>query len=173
MANDVKLLLCSVSCLLLFSCALKRGSISNPVVTLTAECPKAAECSLLVTKNKSLNVKKDEWGNVYYVLEDNPGKNVIKYTYSAIVKGNLQDAGYREEIVFEYDASLRSLSGVDLQNIKMLFGRFCFCRGQTGYYPVTKGELLITSGTKEKTATLNFTIDEVPQIIKNITFSIK
>lgn len=169
----MKLLLCSVSCLLLLSCAPKRDSINNPVVTLTIDCPKTSECSLLVTKNKSLIVKKDEWGNVYYVLEDSPGKNVIKYTYSKIVKGNLQDAGYREEVVFEYDASLRSLSGTALQDIKMLFGRFCFCRGQTGYYPVTKGDLIITSGTKEKTATLNFTVDEVPQIIKGITFSIK
>ena len=50
----------------------------------------------------------------------------------------------------------------------MLFGRYCFCRGQTGLYRVKKGNLQIVSLNDNIHFNLDFTIDEVPQIIKNI-----
>lgn len=107
-----------------------------------------------------------------YTLEDNPAKNVVIYKYAKIVKGDLQDAGYREEIVFELDRNVSAinLSGDQIQNTKMLFGRFCFCKGQTGYYPVRQGQLSIDAGHN---ATLHFTVSEVPQVTKQIRFSLK
>jgi hypothetical protein len=165
-----KLLL--ISCFLLLSCASKK---TNPeIAMLNGECPKSAECKIELLKNKSMVVKSDAFGGTFYELEDNTMKSVVKYTYSKIVKGNVQDAGYREEIVFEINNGSYNLtqSGEALQNTKMLFGRFCFCRGQTGYYKVHNGNLSIT-GSKEKSVFLNFQVDAVPQITNAISFFLK
>ena len=86
------------------------------------------------------------------------------------VKGNLQDAGYREEIIFELDNfDPIKLGSSSLQKTKMLFGRFCFCRGQTGYYKVTEGTFEIAN----QIATLQFKVSEVPQITNEIRFSLR
>jgi hypothetical protein len=51
----------------------------------------------------------------------------------------------------------------------MLFGRFCYCKGQAGNFKVKNGNLKIT---KDK-IDLDFEIKEVPQIIKNISIRLK
>ena len=108
-------------------------------------------------------------------MTDNPEKNVIQYNFSKIVKGDIQDGAYREELVFEVNqnGAKEFLSESSAQNPKMLFGRFCFCKGQTGYYKVDKKDVAVTSNSTQKTVALSFTVDDVPQITKNITFDIK
>lgn len=164
--------LLAISCLLLLSCAANQTTAETAV--LKSECPKSVACTIELLKGKSMFVKTDSFGGTFYELEDSTEKNVVKYTYSKIVKGNIQDAGYREEVVFEIDKKNSSLSQTDeaLQNSKMLFGRFCFCKGETGYYKVRKGKLMI-SGSKEQVASLHFDIDEVPQLTHDISFLLK
>ncbi len=151
------------------SCSCKKTSISNfEKATLKSDCPKDGTCSVEIIKNKSISIKKDEFGSIYYLLEDNLNTTVVKYSYSRTVKGDLQDAGYREEIVFEIDENNKTLKNRELTKTNMLFGRFCFCRGQTGNYIVDNGELEI----KDNTINLNFTVSQVPQIIKNIVIKL-
>lgn len=145
------------------------------MAVLGSECPKNSTCTIKLLKNKSMSVKSDEFGRPYYSLENSQTKNTLLYTYSRIVKGNIQDAGYREEIVFELDKDGTPPPLVDgaLQKTKMLYGRFCFCKGQTGYYKITKGNLSVATVSKRKTITLNLETTEVPQITKNISIIIK
>jgi hypothetical protein len=159
--------------LILLSCNATKNTPSDITATLTSECPKNGVCTLEVLKNKSMVVKIDEFGRFYYDLEDSTDKNVIKFKYNKTVKGELQDANYREEIIMEWNGDMKSLSGAAMQNAKLLFGRFCFCKGQTGYYKVTDGKLDIASDPKKKNATLDFKIVDVPQIISHISFSVK
>jgi len=171
----MKTILQITACLFLLSCSTKKASTEIPAVALTSECPKNAECSLKIFPYKSLVVKNDNFGRPYYEMSDDPEKNVIQYTYSRIVKGDIQDGGYREEIVLEVNQTekLQSLSDATLQNTKMLYGRFCFCKGQTGYYKVEKGSLAVTSNAKQKNVALDFTVGDVPQITRNFTFDMK
>jgi len=165
-----KLILCAA--VLFLSCASKKtNGIQKPVaLQLESECPKAGTCSIEVFENKKMQVNLDEFGSVYYQLEEDLQKKVVKYVYSKTVKGDIQDAGYREEIVFELDNfENQNYEDADLQKTQLLFGRFCYCKGQTGNYKVTSGNLSI----QNKKASLSFTISEVPQLIKNITFAIK
>lgn len=165
-----KLFICTA--ILFLSCASKKpGSIPNPVaLQLESECPKAGTCKIEIFENKKMQVNLDEFGSVYYKLEDDLQKKVVKYSYSKTVKGAIQDAGYREEVVFELDNfENQSFENADLQKTQMLFGRFCYCKGQTGNYKVTTGRLSI----RDKKASLSFTVSEVPQLIKNIVFIIK
>lgn len=165
-SNKIALLFVVLSML---SCKCKKVSAQQTTVNLTSECPKDGVCTIQVLKNKSIAVKKDEFGSMYYTLEESTSKKVIKYTYKRTVKGDIQDANYREEIIFELDneAANIALSDAALENTQLLFGRFCFCRGQTGNYKINQGKLTVTKNRVD----LSFKTDQVPQIIKHIAFT--
>ena len=156
--------------LLLASCNSKRTLIGG-FASLISECSTNGNCSVELIRNKALVINGDEFG-MHYSTTDNHEKAIVIYKYSKIVKGNIQDAGYREELVFEIDNSVenKTVTDLELQNTKMLFGRFCYCKGQTGYYKVEKGKLEMNSNTK--TIVVNFTVDEVPQVIKHVAISL-
>lgn len=154
------------------SCKCKKATTQQTTVSITSECPKDGTCTVQLIKNKSIVVKKDEFGSTYYTLEDSDSKNVIQYTYKRTVKGDLQDANYREEIIFELNNQTDNLTLSDaaLESTQLLFGRFCFCRGQTGNYKINQGNLTVTDG---KVIDLNFKTNEVPQIISHVTILMK
>lgn len=156
------------------SCKCKKVAAQTTAV-ITSECPKDGTCTIQLSRNKSMVVKKDEFGSVFYTLEESTSKSVVQYTYKKTVKGDIQDANYREEIIFEIDNDTENinLSDVALENTQLIFGRFCFCRGQTGYYKINQGKLTVTKNANEKVVDLNFKTDSVPQIIHHVAFSIK
>jgi hypothetical protein len=168
-----------ISSTILFSfCGTKKNIMSqekNIEITTESICPIDGACNTEILKNKSLVVKTDEFGSIYTETIDNETTSVIIYQYNRTINGDLQDAGYREELIFEiknYNTEL-TLSNEMLQQTKMLFGRFCYCRGQTGYYKVEEGILKLKKSSDDITFNLDFTINKVPQIIKNIKCSIK
>jgi hypothetical protein len=174
------LLLFSLS-LFLSSCSCKKSVVDNQetamtkTTTLQSDCPTDGKCSIEVFHNKSMNIQTDGTGAMYNQLVDSKETSVIVYQYNRDVPEGLQDGNYREEIIFEIKNSDANLvaTGNDLQQTKMLFGRFCFCRGQTGYYKVSEGNLNLTQKGNSITFDLNFTVNEVPQIIKKIQASIQ
>ena len=170
----MKKLICLFIAVGFTSCKCKQETTTwTPIVDVTSECPKDGTCTAELIRNKSMTVKQDEFGSTYYTLEESDSKSVVKYTYTRTVKGDVQDANYREEIVFETSSQLNenlNISGEALQNKNLLFGRFCFCRGQTGYYKINDGNLTITNG---RVINLDFKADKVPQIIKHITINMQ
>lgn len=172
----MKKIITLITVLFLASCSCKKvNSQNHSTANLTSDCPKNGTCSLELFKGKSMLVNQDEFNKPYYELEENAATTVLKYTYSRTVKGNIQDAGYREEIVFEINNDQKNIILTDdsLQNTKMLYGRFCYCKGQTGYYKVSKGNLNISKKPEETAIALDFKIDAVPQIITAISLVIK
>ena len=164
-----------ISAVLVFfilACSPTKTAWQPSSVSLTADCSKQANCTIELFANKSMLIEPTtNPDGIRYKLVEQSGTNVIVYKYDKIVKGNLQDAGYREEVVFEYDGKKDFvLNDGELQETKMLFGRFCYCKGQTGYYRVKQGRLSIDKNANTK---LQFTITEVPQVIKEIQFVLK
>ncbi len=162
--------------LIVASCASKKNAAVLEA-SLSSECPKDGDCKIEVFDRKSMVLKVAEAGSLYYELEDNASTKVLKYTYNRKVKGDIQDASYREELIFEIPSNREVFKFTDesLQDAKLLFGRFCYCKGQTGYYKIDSG-LLAGSKNKELEATqinLNFKIKKVPQIIEAIAISLK
>lgn len=145
------------------------------VSTINSDCPSDGKCTVEVLKNKSMNVLTDDIGAVYYRTEDNPNTSIIVYKYERNVPKGLQDAEYREEIVFEINNSEATVNKNDftLSSTKMLYGRFCFCRGQTGFYKVDKGNLELENKNNQIHFKLDFTVTKVPQTIKSIEATIK
>lgn len=155
----------------LLSCGVTKSAAPISTAILQSDCPKAGTCNVQFLKNKSMVLAFEDNHNSYTLI-DNPEMNVIIFTYSKTVKGNLQDAGYREEVIFETSQTLSELNGndADLQKVKMLFGRFCYCKGQTGYYKVSSGKMTVDPNNN---LSLHFTVSEVPQIINEINLSLK
>ena len=166
-----------IAVLVLFaSCSSNKNSVL-PVANLTSICPKDGDCKVEVFDRKSMLVKTTETSSLYYELEENPAKKVVKYTYNRKVKGDLQDASYREEIIFEINSNAEESNFVDesLKEAKLLFGRFCYCKGQTGYYKIESGSLRISKNKEMETTQINLTLKtaKVPQIIETIAISLK
>lgn len=129
---------------ILFSCNCKKTASlesKNTKAQIQSTCPEGYECSLEVYQNKTMVVKSDAIGAVYYELEEQSGKTVYHYTYNQKTDKQYQDAGYREEIIFELESKTKDLklSNEELQNAKMLFGVWCYCKGKAGNYKITKG----------------------------------
>jgi hypothetical protein len=160
-------------------CSSKKNNVisteeNKPVYKIESICPSDGKCTVELLRGKSLEIKTDDIGAIYTQIDDNNETSVIIYQYNRTVKGDIQDANYREEIIFEInnsDTKLK-LSDKELQQTKMLFGRFCFCRGQTGYYKIEHGDLDLNQNNGAVDFTLDFVNTKVPQIIKSIKTSI-
>ena len=117
----------------------KNAAASWSDYTITSECPEDSSCKLELLEGKSLLVKSDDTGHLYYNLEDAPGKTVVQYTYRTITDAALADAGYSETIVFETDGKPFKYKDADMQKAKMLFNVQCFCRGKAGIRKIEHG----------------------------------
>jgi hypothetical protein len=166
--------------MLLSFCNCKKNTItktdeSRSITTIDSACPEDGKCSVEIFRNKSLEIKTDETGATYYQILDATETSVILYQYNRNTKEGLRDNKHREEIVFEIanSDSAISLSDLTLQKTKMLFGRHCFCRGQTGYFRVNEGNLKLEQKENAIRFSLDFKITQIPQTIHSITATIK
>jgi hypothetical protein len=55
----------------------------------------------------------------------------------------------------------------------MLYGKHCFCKGEAGYYPISNGELSVSTNDKTLTFNLNFKVEKTSQVISNISETVK
>lgn len=132
-------------------------------------CPANGTCSFEVLKNKELLILEDEFKNTYHELKPADGKVVLKFEYKRTTKPEISDDHYSEIVFIEIDENLKDLNLTDqlLSNAKVSYNRLCFCRGATGIYKVKKGNLKISKENKKYKLTLDFTVNEVPQIINS------
>ncbi|MDP3358158.1 MAG: hypothetical protein Q8S41_02305 [Lutibacter sp.] len=151
--------------------------VNEAILVNTLNCPENGDCTIELLPNKSLEFKQDEFGNSYPVISAG-NKTIFKYIYTRKPIPNTQDGNYSEIVFAELDSviSPKTFTNETLKDAKMHFGRLCYCKGETGYYPIKKGEFNISKSTKKSfKIDFNFKIDEVPQIISaiNETVSIK
>ena len=138
-------------------------------------CPKDGDCSVSLIKNKSLSRRNDITGSIYYELTNNLKTDVIKFEYNKKVDTTLQDSHYREELLFEIPSDFDEikLEDKELESVKMLFGKHCFCKGKAGIYLVKKGKIIIKKDEQKIFFNLEFEVENTDQKIKKITNSIK
>lgn len=138
----------------------------NNLPKVSSKCPEERVCNLTIHKNKSLDIKKDEFNKIYYQLSDN--KNVTTYIYDYQMKNDitLEDASYKEDIIFELknNETFLALTNENLKNIKLIIGRHKFERSNNvGYFEVTKGNFTL----KNQKITLNIET-EIPFLLKSV-----
>ncbi|MDI1318385.1 hypothetical protein [Flavobacterium sp.] len=126
---------------------------------------------LHLLKNKKLEVVQND-GYVSYTILENDKTNVLHYVYAINQDQVAYDGGYREEVLFEVPNEVLEAKYTDkeLQNTKMIFGRYCFCKGKTGVYKIAQGNLHVKSTKKDIHFELDFKITEVPQVTEKIAY---
>lgn len=149
-------------------------TLSEVVYLKTINCPDNGECSIELIPNKSLEFKKDDFGNLYPIISDGE-KTILKYTYQRNPIAKTQDSNYTEIVYAELNKTITeiSVSNNDLQTIKLYFGRLCFCKGEAGYYPIKNGSFKLEILNKNSLKiNFEFNIIEVPQVISTISETI-
>lgn len=159
------------------SCNSFQFSIQETSKFTINNCPENTDCSLELIPNASISFNKDEFGNAYPEITEG-NKTLLKYTFNKKTPKNTQDGQYTEHVYAELDSTITkiSLKNEALKNVKLHFGRLCFCKGETGYYAIKNGDFNIKKVHKDSiNISLIFRISEVPQITTNIneTISIK
>ncbi|SFC99046.1 hypothetical protein [Algibacter pectinivorans] len=160
----------------LVSCKAK-SSLNSAVVSHLEQtvCPENGVCAYQIIENKALNVKTDNLGSVYLEMTDSDNF-VVKFEYKKNSSGKHQDSEYREEVFIELNKNKLDFETTNLKFKKLFFARWCYCKGQTGYYKINEGKLSVTTIDKNSYKLhFEFTIPEVPQIINeiNYTFSLQ
>lgn len=111
------------------------------------KCPSDGDCELMVFKNSSLQIQSDGLGHSYYDMVFDAGKTVIMYEYKRNSDVNYQDGHHTERIVFEIKNDITELivEDFELSNMVMFYERHCFCKGETGMFPIVKGKLYVNN----------------------------
>ncbi|MCB0447302.1 MAG: hypothetical protein KDD03_07280 [Gelidibacter sp.] len=146
-------------------------------ISLTTNCPDDGTCTFEVIPNSSMKILTDDTGALYPQFYKSEAV-VLKFEYKKNEQVNTADGGYSELIYLEIneDDLELELENSKLEQVKLLFGRLCFCRGSSGYFKITDGSLSIKKiGNDTYRIDITFTTNKVPQIINSIseTFSLK
>lgn len=132
------------------------------------ECPKDGVCSFEILKNKLIKLKKDEFGIPYIELDKSFTSDLLKFSYKRNPIEGVEDSNYEEIIYIDVKNIKKSISikNEELSTVNAIFGRLCFCRGSSGYFPIQQGSLDINKISKNTyKIDFSFKINEVPQVI--------
>jgi len=136
---------------------------------LLSNCIDNAVCNIELIPKSNLLIKEDEFKNTY--IEFEKGNNtIIKYQLKKNELPNTADSHYSEIIYLEIDNYNKSLylKSEDLQQVKMIYGRLCYCKGSSGYFKVNKGSLKLILSKNKLSLNANFNVENIPQIVSQI-----
>jgi len=139
----------------------------NKVLSFILEnCPEDGICEIVIEENKELQVKTDEFG-MFYPEITNGDHYLFNYTFSK--DSEYADGNYKEIVLFQFPKNEISLllQNKNLQKVNLLYGRLCYCKGESGYEKVSKGTLNIKRDNNKITLKLEF-YTNLPQVIKTI-----
>ena len=172
-----KILILYLTAVLTFGCTISKIAVKEPLkeIETTSICPEDGTCTSKIYRNQQLHIQVDETGALYYRLTDNKNTSVISYEYKKHTDSALVDNHYSETILLEIDNDCKELDLKDknLQNVKILFNKQCFCRGQAGVYKITDGHLIFSKENELNTIQLVFKIQNIDQKLRKIQFSTK
>jgi len=143
--------------------------VKNPIQVNAKNCAQNGKCELKLTPNKSLVFKKDKFGNLYPEITD--GENtLLTYTFNRNPIKNTQDSNYTEIIYATLPKNIKEISLTDseLKQVNLHFARLCFCKGETGYYPIENGTFKLTKTDKDSIKiACEFKVKNIPQVVSS------
>lgn len=132
-------------------------------------CPEKGSCSVKLLKNSSMMVKEDTIGKYYPVIEKGD-KMIVQFSFVEKGPDGTVDGDYSETIQFELSDTVDKLTIADkeLEQVNLLYGKQCFCRGQAGYYKIQQGNLTVEKSKDQIVFELSFTVKETSHKIVRI-----
>lgn len=155
---------------ILCSCSVKKNTIVENY--MPTDCPKEGDCTIEIIDNTSMVIGENEDGTKTLKLEPDPKHTFVRFEFQKNTDQSEQDGSYKELVVFEIekDESIQKFENQGLQKTKMLFGRFCFCRGRAGLFKVNKGKLEVTISKQQKISfTLEYELDNDSKLTNRIS----
>ena len=149
----------------------KIRTTKTPLETNVASCPEDGKCSAILKPNTTFSLAEDSIDALYPVWDEKSSEYAsFVFKYERDKNPNYADNEYREEIFFTFNPERDyKLKDSNLQQVKLTYGRICFCRGATGYVPVTQGQLEIRKIDSENyRIALQFKNEAYPQLIQSI-----
>lgn len=123
----MKRLLLIVFSLILISCNSSSEVIKSSYTKQQTECPSDGVCSFKIEQNKSLKLVNDNTMNLYPEILD--GDNIVlTFEYKRNEIPDTADGHYIEQLILEVDPNKLELTLInkELENVKLLFARFCY-----------------------------------------------
>ena len=136
---------------------------------ILSNCIDNAVCNIDIIPKSNLLIKEDEFKNTY--IEFEKGNNtIIKYQLKKNELPNTADSHYAEILYLEIDNYNKSLylKNEELQQVKMIYGRLCYCKGSSGYFKVNNGSLELTLSKNKLSLDVKFNVENIPQIVSQI-----
>lgn len=164
---------------ILISCSVRKNdaekTLNEQEKEFVQECPNGGMCSIKYLANKSIKINKDNTNKIYYSLEDNFEKSVVRFEFKKNNPSGIAEANYIEEIVLEIQNSEREINLSDefLEKAKVLFGKHCYCKGQAGVYSIQIGSLKMKQDKEKISIELNFDVSPIIHEVSKIKYLIK
>ncbi|OIQ29318.1 MAG: hypothetical protein BM564_06360 [Bacteroidetes bacterium MedPE-SWsnd-G2] len=138
--KHVKLILIFLLCL---SCGTNQTINSQKNNLEQLNCPQDGYCKIQTFRNSTLKITEDKFG--HRSIDVKRGENiVVQFLYKRNEIPNTMDSGYSEIVYLELnESSLKdnTFKNIDLNQVNAQYGRFCYCKDATGFYPISVGEL--------------------------------
>ncbi len=143
----------------------QKASIPPPHIN----CPEDGDCSFEIMKNSILKLNYSDTGQLYPEVVEGD-KIVVKFHYKKESVKDVMDSGYSEYVYLEFDPNESQiiLKDKELQKVKMVFGRICYCKGAMGYFPVVNGNLFLFNRDGNLQLRTSFKVNKIPQIVQHI-----
>lgn len=173
----MKKMLAIATMAILASCNSTKGVVSTnwleQTVTIKSECPENGICT--ATRQPGLALKEDPYSKGVPKMVANEETILIKYEFDRKkADGSYADDFHKEEIFIEIPAKTFKKEYVNeqLQEVKLTFGRHCYCKGSAGYFKITEGTLKIDNSENKTKVKLTFKAP-VPQLFENVEFTVE
>ena len=161
-----------LSVMITSSCAVPKAQKSDQRAEIPApqiSCPEGGNCSFEVFERSRLDLQRNREGKIDPQIKEG-NQLVVKYHYEKKPGADALDSGYDEYLYLEIDPGQDQiiLRDKELQQVKMTFGRICYCKGAMGYFPVLQGQLFVFNKKGNLQIRSNFNVQKVPQITEHI-----
>lgn len=174
----MKKILAIATLAVLASCSSNKGVVSTnwlgKHVVMKSECPENGTCTATRDLGKGLNeISADEV--VYPQIINNQETILIQYEYNRKKsEGNYADDFHKEELFLAIPAKAfkKEYKNEQLQEVKLIYGRHCYCKGSAGYFKITEGNLKIDNSENKTKVKLTFKAP-VEQLIQSVDFIVE
>lgn len=168
----MRLLFYCFSLIILMSCAGTKDQEKDQKANIPPphiNCPEGGDCSFEIMKNSILKLNYSNSGQLYPEIIKGD-KIVVKFHYKKDEIKDVMDSSYSEYVYLEFDPNETQiiLKDKELQKVKMVFGRICYCKGSMGYFQVKQGNLFIFNRDGNLQLRTSFKVNKIPQVVQQI-----
>jgi len=155
-------------------CATQKNSavltdLQSPISNSMNQCLEDGHCTLEITPNQSLLLKKDAFGQ-FYGERTTSELLLFKLTYERTVPKGVADAHYSEAYFFSIPKTTTTLelNNAELSQVNLVVERRCFCKGSAGFFKILSGNLKLSIKKNELTLSGHFSHENLPLLMTKI-----